>query len=85
MRDRPQGEGPHRVDHGQVAVQGEQDQGVDGPVGGGVDEELHQLAPGGAQGPPDGVVHRRRRDADGHEQEVGQGQVLQAGKKNVDR
>ena len=30
-----------------------------------------------AEGPPDGVVHGRRRDADRHEEEVGQGEILQ--------
>ena len=44
---------PDRIANGQVSVQREQYQGVDRPVGGGVDQVLHQLAPGAAERPPD--------------------------------
>ena len=46
------------------------------PVGGDVDEVLDDAAHPEAEGPPNGVVHGRRRDADRHEEQVRQGQVL---------
>ena len=30
-----------------------------------------------AEGPPDGVVHGRRRDADRNKEQVGEGEILQ--------
>lgn len=40
-------------------------------------EVLDDATPAEAEGPPDGVVHGSRRDADRHEEEVGQGEILQ--------
>ena len=47
------------------------------PVGGDVDEVLDDATHPEAEGPPDGVVHGRRRDADRNEEQVGEGEILQ--------
>ena len=46
------------------------------PVGGDVDEVLDDATHPEAEGPSDGVVHGRRRDADRHKEEVGEGEIL---------
>jgi hypothetical protein len=50
----------------QVSVEGEEDEGVDGHVGGDVDEVLHDLAPLVVEGPADRVVDGRRRNTGTH-------------------
>ncbi len=73
----PHADAGHGVDDGHVAVEGEQDERVDGAVGGHVVQVLHHLAHGVAERPADRVVDRGRRDADGHEEQVGHRQVLE--------
>ena len=46
------------------------------PVGGDVYEVLDDATHPEAEGPPDGVVHGRRRDADRNEEQVGEGEIL---------
>lgn len=59
------------VHHGEEAVEGEEEERVDGGVGGDVGEVLHRLAPDATEGPRgEDVVGGREGDAENYEEEV---------------
>ena len=60
-----------------ISVEREEDKRVNGHVGGHVDQVLDDLAPEVVQGPADGVVDRRGRDARHDEQQIGRCQILE--------
>lgn len=77
---------PDGVNHGEVTIEGHEDEGVDADVGGRLDQVLVDLAPGVSEGPVlYGVAEGRERYADDDEDEVGDGEVCDQDVRRVAR